>query len=216
MNYSERFTEDLERKFGLGAKLPERPAYEITQDAGFLHQYFLLRENMFIKLWGGSPEFTGEKDKFDDRSEIMVARVGNHIVGGCRLTFDQPLPLEEDGFDLAAYVPQVAAGERFAEISRLAFLPEFQKSEIMLELCRRLLAYAMEKNTRYAFLAAPVGLIEDYQDAARFFGLEWQAVQSARLPEREEHDGIPRLLFMIDFAPATAAKTAGQTSLTAA
>jgi hypothetical protein len=204
-------SEFLTRKFSRPQRQPEAVTYELTQDSGYLHQYYRLREDMFIHVWG-LENFTGQKDAFDDQSDIMVARIGNHVIGGCRLTFSTPksrkhTPMEKNDFDLSRGLQELnLANETYVEISRMAILPEYQNSVVMLELSRQLLKRGTEQKARYAFTLAPVKLARNYRKAASLFGLEWQILNDVKIPDREEYEGIKMVLSMLDMAPVYSRK----------
>lgn len=205
-------TEYLTRKFNRPQRQPDAVTYELTRDAGYLHQYFRLREEMFINVWG-LEKFTGQKDEFDDCSDIMIARVGNHVIGGCRLTFSTPetrihTPMEKSDFDLVNGLPELnLAKESYVEISRMAILPDYQNSVVMLELSRQLLKRGAEQRARYAFTLAPTKLARNYRKAASLFGLDWQILNNIEIPDRDEYEGIKMVLSMLDMAPVYTRKS---------
>jgi Acetyltransferase (GNAT) domain len=213
--------EFLARKFGRLQRKQEDITYETTRDPGYLHQYYLLRENMFIHVCGLGHS-AGQKDAFDDQSDIMVARVGNHVIGGCRLTFSTPksrtpMPLEKNDFDLGQALPDRNIGKAtYMEISRMAILPEYQNSVVMLELSRRLLKYGIEKKARYAFTLAPAKIERNYHKAAALFNLEWQILNDVEIPDREEYEGIRMALSMLDMASVYPRKRTNKKTVVAA
>lgn len=203
MELSEEY---LTQRFSRPNKTLEHVVYEMTRDAGLLHQYYMLREEMFISVWG-LKRFSGRKDVFDDASDVMVARIGQHCIAGCRLNFSYPrvglpLPMEKEDFSLASILPALhLEKETYVEVSRMAILPEFQNSLAMLELSRQLLKRAADKKARYAFTLAPVPLARNYRRAAHLFGLKWEILEHIEIPDREEYEGIKMVLSMLDLGP---------------
>lgn len=197
----------LTKRFSRPQRAVEKVTYELTYDAGYLFQYFRLREEMFISVWG-LEHFTGEKDPFDDISDVMIARVGNHVIGGCRLTFSTPenrkkLPMEKEDICLEEKFPQLSlSAHSYVEISRMAILPEYQNSVVMLELSRQMLRRGAEKHARYAFTLSPTGLARNYRKAAMLFGLKWNILNNIEIPERDEYEGIKMVLSMLDLEAA--------------
>lgn len=195
----------LKRKFGRMQTQPQDIICEFTRDPGLLHQYYFLREERFINLLE-LKNFTGEKDAFDDQSEIMVVRIGNHCVGGCRLTFSTPedrkkLPMERDGFTLPEALQELPlATESYVEISRMAILTEFQNSVAMLEMSRQLFKHIEERNTRYAFTLAPVMLANNQHTAIQLFGMPWEVCNGIAVPQPEEYIGMEMVLSMLDLS----------------
>ena len=204
--------EYLNRKFLRPASRLQDVTYELTRDPGLLHQYYMLREQMFISVWG-LENFDGKKDDYDDVSDIMVARIGNQVIGGCRLTFSHPasprrLPMEGADFQLAHALPELPLEDVIhVEISRMAILPDFQNSLAMLEISRQLLKRGADKHARFAFTLAPVPLARNYRRAAHLFGLNWEIRNDVFVPDREEYEGIQMVLSMLDLAPVYAHKS---------
>ncbi len=201
---SNPFADDyLERKFARGRKEPQAVVYEISRDPGYLHQYYRLREQMFITVWGLS-KFSGKQDAYDDASEIIIARIGNHVVGGCRLTFSSPddhmaLPMEKDEIDLIKTLPDLPLKDiMYAEISRLAILPEYQNSFVMLELIRQMIKLGASRKARYAVTLSPLPLARNYRKATTLFGLKWDIRNDIEIPDREEYEGIKMVLSVLD------------------
>ncbi|MCE2926347.1 MAG: GNAT family N-acetyltransferase [Rickettsiales bacterium] len=197
--------EYLIRRFSRTSSKPEQVVYELTRDPGLLHQYFRLREQMFISVWG-LKHFSGGHDAYDDSSDIMVARVGNHVIGGCRLTFANNrgllLPMEQNDFILEDMFSELSLHKvKYAEISRMAILPEYQNSIVLLELSRQLMKCAANQKARYAFTMSPVPLARNYRKAASLFGINWKIRNDIHVDDREEFEGIKMVLSMVDLAP---------------
>ena len=92
----------LARKALRSARLKAPVRFEFTHDSGLVHQYCTMRENMFISVWG-LKHFSGVKDRFDDVSQLMVARKGLQVIAGGRLTISTPsrrLAMPMEGADL--------------------------------------------------------------------------------------------------------------------
>jgi hypothetical protein len=190
-------------RFSRPQRTPAKVVYELTRDPGYLFQYYRLRAEMFISVWG-LEHFNGQKDAYDDSSDVVVARIGNHVIGGCRVTFkaphgNDPLPMEKSDFSLAEKFPHLPLAECIhVEISRMAILPDYQNSVVMLELSRQLLKLGIEKHARYAFTLSPAPLARNYRKAAMLFGLKWNILNNIAIPDREEYEGIKMVLSMLD------------------
>jgi hypothetical protein len=204
--YDEVSDDRVAKRFSRLSAQPKPLVYEFTRDAGYLHQYFRLREEMFMRIWGLN-NFNGAKDPYDDHSEIVIARIGNLVIGGCRMTFTYPndhkkLPMEKDDFNLREQAPELfAAGRPIVEISRLAILPEYQNSMVMLEVCRDMLKLAVEKRAAYGVSIAPVALARNYRKVMFMFGLEWEIQRKVQVPDREEYEGIKMAFSVMNLAP---------------
>jgi hypothetical protein len=206
----------LARRYSRVKAKPE-VAYEFTTDRGILQQYYRLREEMFISVWG-LDHFSGEKDAFDDVSDVVVARIGNQCIGGCRLTFSSHdknkrniLPLERGGQSLASFVPELPIADmNCVEVSRLAILPEFQNSVVMLKLINKMIQHAVTRKAHYAFAMSPQLLARNYRKAVRLFGMDWQIRSDITIPDREEFEGIQMVLSQLDLAKAYQPRTIKQ------
>lgn len=195
----------LLRQFARPSRAPEKITYELTHDAGLIYQYYRLREEMFISVWG-LEHFSGQKDAFDDDSDIIVARMGNHCIGGCRLTFsdgNKRLPMEKDDLTIAQCFPELPLGDgiTYLEVSRLAILPDYQSGAAMLELTREMFKRAAEKGARFAFAIAPAPLARSYRKTTIAFGGPVWAISKYAVPDREEYEGIKMVLLTMDLAP---------------
>jgi hypothetical protein len=195
--------EYLQRRFRRVSQPQEKIAYEFTRDVGLLDQYYHLREEMFISVWG-LKHFCGAKEMFDDISEILVARRGNHCIAGGRLTISTPsqhqmMPMEKEGLSLAGLFPELPLGEcTYGEFSRLAILPEFRAGAVFPEIARRFIKRAIAEGVQYAFNIAPQPLARSYRQAIQLFGLNWNIREDIAVPQREEYEGIRMVVSVMD------------------
>ncbi len=93
------------------------------------------------------------------------------------------------------------------EVSRLAILPEYQNSVVMMEIIRMLIKRASERKVRYAFNMAPTMLARNYRKVLGLFGLTWEIRKDITIPDREEFEGIKMVYSVLDLAPAYREKT---------
>jgi len=176
--------------------------YEFTKDPGYLHQYYRLREEMYISVWG-LKHFDGQEDSFDADCHTLVARVGNHVVGGCRLIVVNPysdnlLPLESEQFRLQNVLPGLNIEScKIAECSRLAVLPEY-RMQVSRKLQILLTDHARDVGSSYAFAIAPAAQARSYKTYLRSRGYDF-IITDVKVPEREEFEGIKMCLQMVDF-----------------
>lgn len=186
-------------------------SYEFTQDPGLLHQYFLMREAMFVSVWG-LKQFSGDQDHFDDVSHVMVARRGLQVLAGGRLTIStsakpQLMPMEGGDMRLKDMFSDLALeGRTFCEFSRLAILPEFRAGPLFPELAQRFIRRAVAEGVDYAFNMAPVPLARSYRQSMMSFGLNWEIRPDLQVPDREEFEGIKMVLSVMDLRHLRGAK----------
>lgn len=195
----------LTRRFGRAPRGSSNVVYEFTTDAGYLHQYFMMREEMFIRAWG-LKQFSGKHDAFDDSGMIMVARQGLQCVGGGRLNISSPenrtiLPMEKDDLCLKELFPELDLQDTtYGEFSRLAILPEFQASNVFPEIARRFIQKAVANGVEYAFNIAPEKLARHYQRVVQSFGMKWEVCHHVAVPQRDEYEGIRMAISVMDLS----------------
>jgi hypothetical protein len=194
---------DLVRRMSRVSAAPRPIEYEFTTDPGYIHQYCILREEMFKKVWDLS-HFSAQKDEIDDNSHILVARQGLHCVGGGRLTLTAPnhrrrLPMEGGDFNLLDAMPQFdLAGKSYAEITRIAVLSEYSKDNVIAELIDRLILKIMEEGGEYLFLISPASMTRNHRRVGATLGYSLITDYSVKIPEREEYEGIKMYLSYLD------------------
>jgi len=196
----------LARKALRSARLRDVVAYEFTQDAGLVHQYCAMRESMFISVWG-LKHFSGMKDRYDDLSQVLIARKGLQVIGGGRLTISTAehrllLPMEGDDFGLPQAFPSFdLSSHTFAEFSRLSILPEFRAGAVFPEIAKRFVSKAVAEGVDFAFNMAPVPLARNYRQTMQLFGLNWKICSDVIVPDREGFEGIKMAVSVMDLRP---------------
>ena len=191
----------LEARFSRLDKAPQATVFEFTHDAGYLHQYQRLRDLLFA----------GEKDGFDERSDVVVARIGRLVVGGFRLSYNYPgtellLPMEKDGFTLRAAMPDAPIDDVIsAEMSDLAVLPEHRSDALVAGLLSEIVARCTQKKVRYLFSMSSLLQARSHRAIAQAQGVEMQLRQL---------DG--KVLSVSNLAPVAKPKLAAASALVGA
>lgn len=184
--------------------------YEFTQDPGLLHQFYKLREEMFISVWG-LKHFTGGEDAFDHSSHIIVARLGKQVIGGTRLTISSPaapqaLPMEHDDFKLSELFPDLGLVNRsYCEFSRAAILPDYQSGPVMPIGFAKAIQRAIAEGVDYAFTLSPIPMARNYRQTMQAFGFGWNIRSDIKIPERESFEGIRMVLSVMDLSKSKGA-----------
>jgi hypothetical protein len=192
---------------------PSEISYQFSKDPGFLHQYFRLREAMFISAWG-LKHFDGKADEYDAIAHILIASQENLCVGGARILVKQEmgdllLPMESQDFVLDDLLPEFELHKHtYGEFSRLAITPEFRKPEVTRIFYQRLNAHAIECGMKYVFAVAPVSLARGYRRAYRAMRLKYDIRPDVVIPDREEYEGIEMCLSILDLTEEIAAHDA--------
>lgn len=172
--------EGLAMRFGRKGKPKLALTYEFTRDPGLLHQYYRIynAECRVVNM----PEFRMAEDKYNKRSEIMVVRLGNLVVGGARITIrtprlDEPLPLEIGEFRLNSVFPELTTKQmRYAEFSRLAVLPDYRGADVLREIIINVYRRCVALDINYIFAAAPLVNGRSYRQICKAIGLNEAAV----------------------------------------
>lgn len=171
--------------------------YEFTQDRGLLHQYYLLREAMYRRMFE-TDKFVGEEDVHDKLSHILVARRGRLCLGGCRLTVREPdemwsLPMESDDFKLRSVFPDLALDRvRHGEISRFAVMEDCgSEAEIFSGLCEVMYEKVISLKVHYLFAKSTYTLARNWRLIANRFGARTTRICSeVQVPENPVHPGV--------------------------
>ncbi len=151
--------------------------YELTEDPGILHQYYLLRKAMYDKTFKTNDYNWGE-DHYDRLSYIIVARRGNLCLGGCRLIVREPdeqwaLPMESDNFKLRELFPDLNLDKlRHAEVSRFAVMEDSGEEGIIHGLYKELYKLITSSNIHYVFVKSPYPMARNWRMVANSFGVK--------------------------------------------
>ncbi len=190
--------EHLAHRFTRISRVPKPLVYEVTRDAGYLHQFSLLLNGASVS---------------GDAGNTLVVRSGNHCIGGCRLNFAAPgeiLPMEAEGLRLRTMLAEYPLDlECIAELSHLTVLPEFKEGIVGLELFRHMLKHAAAKRARYMFALMPVAQARECRKALSQFGLKWDIRNDIIVADRESYEGVKMVLSVLDLTPLVRKKPAG-------
>ncbi|MGE0753837.1 MAG: hypothetical protein AB7L92_01610 [Alphaproteobacteria bacterium] len=192
----------LRQRFSRPAYRMADVTYEVSEDAGLLHQYALLCDSMFI-AGQGTPVAANN----NVQGEIVVGRRNNHCVAGAQLTFREPgedkkLPMEREGCDISVLFPQLPLNSvRIVEVSGLSVLPDLHEQQVTREICRELLQHAVAKKAGYMVALVSTPQARSLNQTAKEFGLEWDALVHMPLAETSVYEGARRVLCWLDMTP---------------
>lgn len=134
----------------------EDVVFEITTNDSYLEQYFILRERCYREDLG-LKDFSGAIDEYDRSGLVSIARIGDKVIGGSRMTVslpDQPhrLPLEEDGFLMKDLFPMLELNKLgYFEIGRTAVDAGYRTSQVNFEINKQLVLWALKMGCCYQF-----------------------------------------------------------------
>lgn len=197
---------DLVRKMSNQSDTPKHINYEFTNDAALLHQYCILREEMFKKVWDLS-HFKAQKDSIDDISTIIVARQGRHCIGGGRITFSTPEKRQKLPMESADYTVEQALKSfqletcSYAEVTRIAVLSEFSKENVLVEMVGRIITKIIDEGCHYLFFISPMSMTRNHRRVVTQLDYKLVTDKSVVIPDREEYEGIQMFLSYIDLRP---------------
>ena len=138
-------------------RLPKKQhqSVEFTHDAALIHQYHLLSN---LNIAGTSAKLGASiATEHDDRSHIMVVRIGDKVIGGGRLIIrksadDEKLPIEHTEFSIAQALPEFRLDTKgYAEISKLFLLEQYRSESLLEEMFFHLTHQLKKLNLRYGF-----------------------------------------------------------------
>jgi hypothetical protein len=208
----------LARRFRSVDNLPTEIAYEFSKDPALLHRYYHLREEMFISTWGlQSPQ--GQKDVFDDRGEILIARLGKLCIGGGRLTISTPnaptsLPMEKAGIKLQAMFAALDLQDTtYGELSRMAVDPDY-RDEALPEMMNRLVKRMIAEGAAYMFNLSPVSQARNLRKALGSTGFGVDMKCTVDTPEGANYEGTKMVLSVLDLSKYKTTPNAAKRSKT--
>jgi len=181
---------------------PQEPlVLEFTTDKALLHQYYLLRDQMFTRFIKGYSGDTGQ-NVYDKISEVLVARRGNLVIGGCRLTVrdgDESflLPMESKEFKLKEHFSDLPLNrERHCVISKFAILEEHKERDLLYGLCKAAFDKTIAMGVHYGFACTRYEMARNWRRIASLIGIKNTRIcEEVKIPESENFPG--QRLYMI-------------------
>jgi hypothetical protein len=153
----------------LRSRTAEAVVWEFTRDIAYIHQYRLLRSKGFSEPL--SESLRKAEELLDDVSHLVVARLGNHVVAGGRLTISSPrreviLPLEENGMRLRHLLPEYnLALRKYAQFSQISLQAGFDSDEMQVALLQHAQRKMLASRVEYLVANADAATLALYQRA---------------------------------------------------
>lgn len=150
--------------------------YEFTDDPALLHQYYLLRELRYLKLFKVDVPQKGE-DFHDKLGQILIARRGKLCLGGCRLSIREgdeqwQLPTETSGFEFRELFPDLKLDKlRHAEISRFVVM-EDTGDDVLFGLCKAMYDKVTNSGIHYLFVSSTYTMARNWRLVSNRFGVK--------------------------------------------
>lgn len=192
----------LQERFGRSLQQTQAICYEYTNSPDYLLQYQHVRAQMYARVLG-LRHFSGELDAQDAYSHILVARRGNQVLGGARVTIRQtgqltPLPMEAHGMPLQQLLPELGLAYcSYGEFSRLARLPDLDAKEFTRTVYPYVMQKALECNVQHLFAVATQAQARMYRIVHRYTHLPLTVRDDIAVPEHPIHEGLRMVLMHI-------------------
>ena len=129
--------------------------YRFTKDNKYIKKYYSIRKRI---LGISQNDFD---DEINNRSEILIIKNKDEVLGGARLTISDPsskklLPMENIGFRISDLLPELKlTKELYAEYSNVVMLPSYYRShKISHQIYKHLNRKSNQLGVRYVFVIA--------------------------------------------------------------
>jgi len=161
--------------------------YGVTQDRDLLAQYFALRRRQYHRHFPTLPSWFGEEEEADGVADIVVATMGDRVLGGARISYAGPgaaarLPLESDQFAMRQVFPNWRLEEQvICEFCRHAVEPEFG-ALVSRGLASAMAMTAARREIALAFTVCPRGQTVLNRRHCRDLGLVFQVFPDVMPP----------------------------------
>jgi hypothetical protein len=164
------------REFNPYAK-GEPVVYEFTDDPALLHQYYMLREERYRRVFN-LKDFNGGEDHYDKLSHTLIARRGRLCLGGCRLTIREGdetwrLPTEVDDYIFRDLFPELSLDKlRHAEISRFVVMEDSSEEDVVYGLSKAMYNKVTNSNIHYLFVSSTYSMARNWRMVSNSFGVK--------------------------------------------
>jgi hypothetical protein len=177
--------------------------YEFTRDPVLLGQYYQIRESEFRDTYGVT-SYDGSEDQADREGRVLAVKANGLCVGGVRLNLGNEcdsglVPLETEGFRLAAHFPELTQKYRhYGQVSWMSLLPDFRGGRASFGMFQRLRQECGELGVGALFGVGPILNVQLYARMCRSLGYRDAAVHSEiRLPFNPILGGLRMHLFRV-------------------
>lgn len=173
-------------------------------DHHLVQEYFSLRDKAFKEQWN-LRHFSGDEDKYDNDSIIIIAHKNGVCLGGARMIIHEIdsellLPVETDNFRLINTFPELKLNRnKYAELSRIAMINEYRNGRHSTEMYRQLIAVkARSLNINYLFCITKMQLARASRMNLKKIGLPFEIKTEVKVPDLPTYEGHQMFLSLID------------------
>lgn len=180
--------------------------FEITKDVNLLKQYFILRERTFKRVLGLS-QFDGSQEAYDAQSNIFIARIGNHVIGGVRILgsdTSSSLPLEKDSVSLSKQLPELNLDAHlYCQWMRFTLTQETDvpHKELHRDFFLALAVATHDLGYRYGFCVSSKVHQRLYKQTFAKIGYVHQTCRDVMVESEQEFDDLEHMLCVTHLAP---------------
>jgi predicted GNAT family N-acyltransferase len=176
--------------------------YEFTKDPDLLHQYYALvkkcyYEDLNVDLGESRRyELIDKEYEYNSIGHIIVARVGNYVIGGARMVISSKnynimLPMEGDDFSLKDIFPEYSLDEHnYGELGRLAVFLDFRGREIVQNILYKCISLAISYECSYGFWIAPITQSLYYKKILNKYRIKSKIHYDINFPYRQLYKNI--------------------------
>lgn len=121
-------------------------------------------------------------------------------MGGTRITGRHPrsrhrVPLEEEGLDLVAVLPELRLAENsFCQWIRLALEPEYRTAEVLRRYCNAMVEASRALGYTHSLVVTDIKRARLYKRLFSLLGYRDDIFRGLRIPAEAGFDGLPHLL----------------------
>lgn len=130
--------------------------------------------------------------------DVLLVKAGDKVVGGATITLSSQssphrLPMELDGVDVAAMLPERYKDSVYAELSRLAVEEKYRGKDVLHKVIQEAVAYARLHGGCFMFAGAPPINAILYRRASRSLGLPAYIEKKVKYPLKQAYQKVKAL-----------------------
>ena len=180
--------------------------FEISTEPELLKSYYHIRQACFRKDLGLSG-FDGSEDQYDRLGSILIARDGDHCIGGMRISGSTPqqrvqLPVEHQVPQVRRLINRITGPDSsYCQWTRLAILSEYRSMELMKQLCEAVYIASTELGYQLSFNIAGHLQARLYKQIYSSLGYDHQIAKDIQVNAEDGFDGLPHQLSVTRLQP---------------
>lgn len=170
---------------------------EFTKDQNLLEQYYNLREQSYRLEWGFS-QYRGLEVEHDRKSNILIARFGNKVVGGARLAFSnkQILSNEDIGSGFTYFNAAKSVGidiipdDVYTEVSALVIDKNFRANKLLPHFLHKMVKLSQKLGARFMCGTSDMSCNRIYSVTLKKIGYQSKIIEAFSAPQKNTYNDI--------------------------